>query len=220
MSAYSVLVWVHVVLFVYWLGADIGVFIGAIWVKNAKRSFVERAALLQLATAIDMTPRLAFILMMPLGLTMARHWGLPLGDAGLAAVWAVAALWLASAITIMRSHGTPLARSLERVQNIFMPIAGVTFIAAGIYLLNDGTVVPAWLAWKIILFGGIFFLAIGIGLGFGPLGPAFGRLAAEGSTPEIESAIRRPIDITLIVVSALYLVLLAISFLGVVKPDL
>jgi hypothetical protein len=217
-TPYPVLVWAHIVLFVYWLGADLGVLIGAIWAKDATRSFAERAVLLQIAVAIDLTPRLAFVLMTALGLTLARRWGLPIGDVVLAAIWAVALVWLIAVVIMARSHGSKLGRALARIQFWFLLIAGAAFAGLGTYLLADGTIVPAWLGWKIILFGGVFFAAIGIDLAFRPVGPAFGRLAAEGSTPEVEAAIRRPIDISLGVVLTLYALLLAISFLGTVKP--
>ena len=96
----------------------------------------------------------------------------------------------------------------------------MVFVAFGASLLLRGSIVPAWLAWKIILFGAIFFVAIGIDVGFRPVILAFGRLAAEGSNPEVEEAIRRPINASLVVVSVLYLLLLTISFLGLVKPDI
>ncbi len=218
MTAYSLLLWAHVILFVYWLGADLGVFIGAVWAKNARRSFAERAALLQIATAIDLTPRLAFVLMTPLGPTLARRWGLPIGDGALALLWAIALVWLVAVIIMARSHGSRLAQSLARIQFGFLLVAGLGFVAAGLALLHDGTIVPDWLAWKVLLFGGIFFTAIGIDLAFRPVGPAFGRLATEGSSPAVEAAIRRPINISLGVVLTLYALLLAMSFLGTVKP--
>ncbi len=53
MTAYQLLIWVHLILFVCWLGADLGVFIAAVWARNASLSFAERAILLKLATVID-----------------------------------------------------------------------------------------------------------------------------------------------------------------------
>ena len=47
MDPHAVLVWVHILLFVFWLGADLGVYIAAIWVKNPARTLGERVVLLQ-----------------------------------------------------------------------------------------------------------------------------------------------------------------------------
>ncbi len=218
MNPSAVLIWAHVVLFVYWLGADLGVLIAAIWVRNPARSFAERTVLLEIATAVDLTPRIAFALMIPVGLTLAGNWGLAIPNAGLAGAWAVAIGWIAAILAMGRSHGAPVGALLARLQFWFLIVAGLGYIGLGIYCLNDGGIVPSWLAWKILLFGCVFFAAILIDVCFRPLIPAFGRLAAEGSSADIERAIRRPIDRTIVVVLTLYLLLLTISFLGTVKP--
>jgi hypothetical protein len=220
MDRHALLVWVHILLFVFWLGADLGVYIAAIWVKKPGRSLAERVILLQLATAIDLAPRVAFVLMMPVGLTLASQMGLPIGGPALLAIWLLALVWLAGVLTLAKAHGSKLGQVLARIQFGFLLVGGFVFMASGIALLMDGTVAPAWLAWKIILYGVIFFLAIGIDLAFRPVGPAFGRLAAEGSTPSVEAAIGGAINMSLVVVTTLYLVLLAISFLGAVKPEM
>jgi hypothetical protein len=220
MDLYAILIWVHILLFVFWLGADLGVYIAAIWVKNPAFSFAERAILLRIAAAVDLAPRLAFALTMPVGLTLARRMGLPIGTPALLAIWLLALAWLAAILTMFRAHGSSLGRILARAQSGLLLIGGFGFGGWGIALLADGTIVPGWLAGKIILFGVIFFLAIGIDVAFGPMSPAFARLSQEGSTPSVERAIRRPVNNTLIVVTVLYVVLLVISFLGTVKPEM
>jgi hypothetical protein len=212
-----ILVWVHILLFVYWLGADLGVLIAAIWVRNPARGLAERAVLLQIATAIDLTPRLAFALTMPVGIMLARRYGLPVSDQGLAAIWIIALIWCAAILAMARLPGSRVASRLAHVQFGVLIIGGLGFVAAGAHLLV-GSAIPPWLAWKLILFGLIFFLAIGIDLAFRPIVPAFGRLASEGSSPAVEAAIRRPLDRSIAVVLSLYATLLAVSFLGAVKP--
>jgi hypothetical protein len=53
---------------------------------------------------------------------------------------------------------------------------------------------------------------------FRPMGPAFVRLATEGSTPEIEALITRTVDRAVWWVLAIYALVIAITFLGAVKP--
>jgi hypothetical protein len=70
----------------------------------------------------------------------------------------------------------------------------------------------------VLLFGLVFLCSIMIDLEFRPMGPAFARLATEGSTPEIEAVIRRTVDRAVVWVGAIYILLLSIAFLGAVKP--
>ena len=60
-SVYSVLVYAHLLLFVLWLGADVGVFVlGQHFRKREKWSLDQRIALLTLLVEIDMVPRSAW----------------------------------------------------------------------------------------------------------------------------------------------------------------
>jgi hypothetical protein len=54
---------------------------------------------------------------------------------------------------------------------------------------------------------------------FGPLMPAFARLANEGPTPEVERAIAAPIDGAIRWVLLLYGLLLLLAWIGIAKPD-
>lgn len=87
--AYPSLVYVHLLLFVLWLGADVGVFLlGQHFRKRHDYSLDQRLALLKLLVLVDMTPRSAWALMVPVSLSvleMGGWWDLPL--ALLAAAW-------------------------------------------------------------------------------------------------------------------------------------
>jgi hypothetical protein len=50
------------------------------------------------------------------------------------------------------------------------------------------------------------------------MGPAFARLASEGSSPEVEAVISRTVDRAIVWVLAIYALVLAIAFLGTVTP--
>ena len=51
----SVEVWgyIHILLFVFWLGADVGVFVSAIFAKNPKYSFETRMTVLQAGMTVS-----------------------------------------------------------------------------------------------------------------------------------------------------------------------
>ena len=93
---YQILVFLHLLLFVFWLGADVGVFIlGQHFRKRQKWSLPQRLALLQLLVNVDIVPRSAWALMVPLTLTMVDAggwWELPIWGIGLA--WIIGGIWL------------------------------------------------------------------------------------------------------------------------------
>ena len=95
MSAYELLVFVHVLLFVYWLGADIGVFISARSLVNEKLPVPGRAIAAKILFTIDMAPRTSHVMMLPIGFSLAAALGIsPITGIWLVLVWVVGLAWL------------------------------------------------------------------------------------------------------------------------------
>lgn len=220
MSSYSLWLFLHILLFVYWLGGDLGVFVLARAARRADLGFAERAFALRTATLIDFTPRICFALMFPVGLHVVAAGGFATVPAwALALAWAVAAGWIGLLLALARSEGSERAVRLDAAHRLLQGVLAVVIGGLGVAsLLGAGPFPEGWLALKVLLFGLIFLLGIGIDRQFRPIVPAFGRLAREGSTPEVETVIGRAIDAAIRYVLALYALLVIIAFLGVVKP--
>ena len=81
MDTHSIWLYVHILLFVYWLGADVGLYMVMIFVKNPKLGFETRKTLIMLAFYIDQFPRVTFALILPVGLHLTRDLALfPIPD--------------------------------------------------------------------------------------------------------------------------------------------
>jgi hypothetical protein len=124
---------------------------------------------------------------------------------------------------MLRLQSEPHASRLRAAHFALVTVVGLGTIATGVSLLLPGA--PAgvpWLAWKILLYGVICFLAIGIDVAFQPVIAGFQKLnAMPAEAVEIETAnrlIRPGMARTLVVVFTLYVVLLVVSYLGVAKP--
>lgn len=217
---YSLLAFVHVLLFVYWLGADLGVFVLARGAMNSSYSFAERAVMLKFANYIDLTPRLSFALMFPIGLHMAALRGeAQISGWVFGPVWIAALVWAAATIAVFRFEGRTVAAKIVKALFAWQLVMFFIVTAFGIYSLVTGVpFISSWLSLKIVVFGLIFGAGIGIDRSFQPLAPAFGRLAQEGSTPEIEAIIRRTVNTTCGFVLLIYALVAAAAYLGVAKP--
>lgn len=219
--AYPTLVWAHLLLFVLWLGADVGVFLlGQHFRKRQLYSLQERLTLLKMLVLVDMTPRSAWALMVPLSLSVSALGGWWAVPAWLVlASWAVAAFWL-YLVWDAHTQGQTARAARDRKIEFWLKV-GLTifYLWLGLSSLLIGSpIAPAWLAWKATLFGAIFAAAIMIDVAFKPVGPLLGRLIAEGSSDETELPLLKVMNRTRIWVWYVYLLLLATSWLGVVKP--
>ena len=220
MIDHGIWVFIHVMLLVYWLGGDLGVFVLARAAKRPELSFAERAFALKMAVTIDVIPRLCFTVMFPVGLHVAASGGwLQVPTWAFTVAWLVAAGWIALLMVIGRNEGKPMAETLNRVhlglQALLLLVLGWLGVES---LLGNGPLPGGWFGAKILLFALIFAMSIGIDFAFRPIGPAFMRLATEGSKPEIEAVIGRAVDGAIRYVLGLYALLAVIAFLGITKP--
>jgi hypothetical protein len=198
----------HLLVFVYWLGGDLGAFTASFVVTDQRQPAQVRLAAARLLGHVDMAPRSALVLALPTGLTLAasRGW-LELPPLLIAVIWALAALWL---LLLWRLHFN-LSASFRSIDYTLR------------FCLLGGLTIAAWLVEPLFLKAKFALLALAVVAGLAirqliaPLGPALGRLAqgdAETANPDITRALRqaRPLVI------CIWTMLLAAAWLGVAKP--
>ncbi|WP_417608636.1 hypothetical protein [Parasphingorhabdus sp.] len=218
---YQILVFVHIMLFVLWLGADVGVFmLGQHFRKRDKYDLPQRLVLLQLLVNLDMVPRSAWALMVPLTLTMldaGGWWDLP--GWALVAAWAIGGFWLWLVWDAHRHDQTERAVRDRKIESYLTYALTAFYLGLGLVSLIQGApLMPVWLATKALMFGLIFAAAIMIDVAFKPVGPQLGKLIAEGSSDETEIPLLHTMNRTRIWVWIVYLLLVVTAFLGNTKP--
>jgi hypothetical protein len=220
-ALYPTLVYIHLLLFVLWLGADVGVFLlGQHFRKRHVYSLQERLTLLKLLVIVDMTPRTAWALMVPLSLSVAKAggwWDAP--TALVASAWVISGFWLFLIWDAHLHDQTPRAARDRKIEFWLKLVITAGYLWLGVSsVLTDAPITQDWLAWKALLFGLIFVAAIMIDVAFKPVGPQLMRLLQEGSSDATEVPLRRTMDTTRIWVWIVYLLLIGTSYLGNTKP--
>ena len=218
---YQLLVFVHLLLFVLWLGADVGVFLlGQHFRKRTEYSLDQRIALLKLLVLVDMTPRSAWALMVPLSLSVVDTggwWDVP--DWLLLAAWAIGAFWLWLVWDAHWHDQTPRAARNRAIEGWLRWIVGGFYLwLGGQSMLLDAPLAPDWLALKALAFGAIFVAAIMIDVTFKPVGAQLGAVLEKGSSDETEIPLLKTMNRTRIWVWIVYLLLVLTAYLGNVKP--
>lgn len=211
--------YLHILLFVFWLGADVGVYTTMAYIKNPRLPMETRLTLIRFGFLIDMFPRTTFALLIPVGMQLARDLGLfPVTAPMLAAAWIVGLGWAALHFGIFFGKGSPLAKRLATANRWFEAVAGAAFVGTGILSLMTGAPIEAgWFALKLVLFGLIFWIILGIDTKFQPFTTLI-NMARDGVTEEGEARVRFTTNITMAWALLLYLDIATIAFLGVTKP--
>ncbi|BCY12854.1 hypothetical protein [Actinoplanes sp. L3-i22] len=219
----------HIVLMVFWLGGDLGVFYSSRYVINPSLTPAARLTALKIMSGLDLGPKICLILFLPSGLTLIsldEHGGSLLGIK-LLPWWLLVPVWIGALVWLRLMHldhhepgRHPLVRRIDWTIRITV-IAGMT--ATGVYTLVAAhpfgvDTNPKWLGGKVLLYS----LAIAAGLGIRrtlrPFGPAFGAIMAGNSDDTTEAAVQSSVNGCLPYVWLIWISVLIAGLLGVAKP--
>jgi len=216
-DSHTLLRFVHVLLFAYWLGADFGVFLGGGWMSRPGLSVAERNRIRDLVMAIDVAPRIALVLMLPVGFSLALAWGTPLPASVLPALWLAAFLWIALLLWVHFAHGHPATGAVLRVDLSLRVLVLVGMLALGLQILGAGSSVPGWLAVKFLLFAAIIGDGIVLRWISGQWRPAIERLQS-GDVAGGEELLRIRRRKAIVAALTMWLLVGGAAFIGTLKP--
>ncbi len=220
MDLYSLALYLHILLFVFWLGGDLGVAVLGEQFRNRKDyTLDQRLALLKVLVMVDMGPRTAWALMVGSSISLAHlggYWILPIWALILA--WAISAAWLYLVWAAHKAGQTPRGTKLRKVEMVLKWALAAGYLYIGFVSLVLGAPLSFnWLAAKAFLFGLIFIAAIMIDVRFKPVGPALMTLIEKGSSDETELPLRAVMDRSRLWVRITYLLLIIVGFAGTTK---
>lgn len=205
----------HVLLFVFWLGADLGVYYSAKYVARGDLSKPERLRFLELLLRIDMYPRSTLILMLPVGFSLAQVSGwAEFPAAALAAIWAFGIAWF---VLMWSVHKKPQALGLKKLDVAvrWAVMAGLLALAA-LSLSTGAWTSQAWLSIKLVLFAAVMGLGLLLRGSVALWIQGFGKLESD---PDAGNAlIHKGHKAATRFAHTLWLLLCIMAFLGVAKP--
>ena len=213
--------YLHVMMFVGWVGCDMGVFLSSKKACDPSLSFETRLTLLHVALRIELIPRTMWKAALPLGVMLSKEMGLlDISSTGVAMVWVFSIIWWAISMTGAIYYDKPWGQKVAHFANWIIGAVGVTLIAIAVAsALGKGPFDPSgtWLIWKVGLYGLVNLTCLGIVVAFDPMAGAFMRLAVEGSTPEVEGLVKRIFNISVYPIWTTYFLVVSIAFIATTK---
>ena len=209
----------HICMFVFWLGTDMGVMLCSKKSTDSNLGVEARFQMLEMALKIEILPRVMWVMALPLGVHLSKSLGyIEPSILTLTLMWVFVLMWLVinvgGAVNLDKSWG----QQLSKINRIDVASLGVgLIIVAATSFMGYGPYEPNSIALKVGLYGLVNLTILGIEIAFFPLGIAFERLATEGSSPELESSITDGMNTTLKWVHATYIMIFIVAFIGVTK---
>ncbi len=220
-DSYFLLKLAHILLFVYWLGGDIGVFYSATFVRNRTLSIEGRQTALKILAWVDQIPRYCLVLMLPVGYTLALRIGVvQLPPTFMILLWVIGLAWLWMVWAIHHHQGTPLGERLRSIDLTwrFVLVAGLLFDGWQGFQ-RTGHLLTDWISLKFVIFALLISCGIMIRLRGRPMGPALKQIFSAGSTPELEATVQRTFGRTRPFVLTIWALLVVAAYIGIAKPE-
>jgi hypothetical protein len=230
---YGVLLALHILLTVSWLGVDAGVFIGSHLIRNRAYPPDARFLVSRLMGYLDLSPRLSVPLLFAVGLSLAY-----LGRSASVHVlvvwltWVLALAWCAAILYtfVLQQHAETGHALTERKRAWLARYRRVDLWARWVWLaaivgaLLGGTTGQmvfntTWLSLKVALFGVVILVGNILRLLPGTSSMALmAQIHREGSTPQREDALYQRLSRTYPIILTIYACVVASVLLGVLKP--
>ena len=219
MSVYEFFILLHLVLFVYWLGGDIGVFYSSRFVVNPDLSKESRLVAAKIMFNLDLIPRICLSLMLTVGGILTEFNGLEHPLWQMAAIVLLGPFWLAMVLTIHFKEGSPLAQRLTQFDMWFRWIVIVSVLVSVAYSWSTGRLDPApWVGAKLVLFALLILCGIMIRRALRPFAGAFRNMAVQGASDADNAAMIASLARVRPWVLVIWAGLLVQAYLGVVQP--
>jgi len=219
MAEYEIWKFLHICMFVFWLGTDVGVMLCSKKSTDPNLGVEARFQMLEMALKIELLPRVMWVMALPFGVQLSKTLGyIDPSSITLTMMWLFTLAWLVINVGGAANLNEPWGQQLSKINRFIVASLGVGLIIVAISsFMGYGPYEANSVALKVGLYGLVNLTILGIEIAFFPLGLAYERLATEGSSPEIESSISGGMGLTLRWVHATYILIFITAFIGATK---
>ena len=217
--AHTIWLIVHLVLFAYWLGGDIGVFYSTRMILNRSNTPDQRFMASRIMLWIDLLPRLCLSMMLTVGGILSEYVGVSHPPWQYAMIVVLGPVWFTVLLVMHFKHNASFMPMLTKLDLWFRWFLIVAIVASVWWSLSTGRLDDApWLAFKLIVFAIMILCGVMIRI-YIPGFIAGVRALGQGSiTTEHDDAMKRSIHRVRPWVFTIWAGLIVEAFLGIYKP--
>lgn len=217
--AHGIVKYIHVLLFVYWLGGDAGVFYSSRFVLNSNLSRDARLTAFKIFVNLDMLPRYCLALMLTVGGILAEFIGYEHPMWQTIAIVALGPIWVWVVHTIHVKEGTEFGKTLATLDRYFRIFMIVALVASVAYHWTTGPLRPyPWLAAKLLIFAFLIFCGFMIRIKIPPFVEGFKVLASGGATPDSDRLMKEGMGASIPYVLLIWAGVAISALIGILKP--
>jgi len=218
-TTYELLQFLHVFLFVFWLGPDVAVYAWGGKAVEAGASAEQRVVAGQMMLLGDMIPRLAISLMLTVGGLLSGYVGLEHPWWQMAGIVLLGPVWLILILIGIVRDGTLFGITSQRLETALRWLLIVAVPVSVAYSTMTGRLAMApYVGSKLLLFAAVLLCGQLLRARLAPLRHGLTQLAGVGPSPELDETMRASLARSRPYSVAIWVALLSAALLGVLKP--
>lgn len=161
MDAYQLTLLMHILLFCYWLGGDVGVFYSSKFVVDPSLSQDARLIAAKIMLGCDLLPRICMSLTLTVSGVLAYYMGIDHPLWQLLLIILLGPFWLALVLTLHFAHGASFIPALTRFDFYFRWIViGAILVSCGYAFTSSSLSEAPWLIIKLLGFAFLIFCGL------------------------------------------------------------
>ena len=216
---YQLVLMIHVLLFVYWLGGDLGVFYSSGFLIRPELSRETRLVAAKIMFNLDLVPRICMSLMLTVGGILSEAVGLVHPPWQMAGIILLGPVWLSMVLFLHFRGGTEAAKKLTKIDFWFRWVVVFGVIASVGYSWSTGWLHQApWVAGKLLVFAALVFCGIMIRMRLKPFTLTFHKIVQDQVTDADNQAMIASLGRVRPWVIAIWVGLVWEAYLGTAKP--
>jgi hypothetical protein len=209
----------HLLLFCYWLGGDIGVFYSSGFAADPTLSIEARMTAARIMLALDAVPRVCGAVMLTVGGILSEFVGVEHPAWQMAAIVLLAPVWLALELVLHFRLDTPLGKGLQKFDNPFKWAIVIGCVVSVGWSFATGRLSEApWVGYKILVFAAIVFCSLMINKTIGPYVAGIQRISEGTIDAQGNAAMAASLKRVKWAVIGIWIGLVIESILGVTQP--
>lgn len=184
MTAHDVFLWIHLILFAYWLGGDVGVYCSSKYVIDPKLQRETRLIAAKIMIGCDFVPKICMTLILTVGGILSEKYT-PHPTWQMIPIILLAPFWLTIVMLQHYKHHASWMPALIKFDFWFRVFIVVALIASVAYSWNTGRLEEnPWIGAKILVFAFLVFAGIMIRIGLKDFGTSYVKIIQNAYNDE------------------------------------
>jgi len=219
MSGYELFLLIHILLFVYWLGGDLGVFYSSGFVVDSSLSREARLTAAKIMLGCDLVPRICMSLMLSIGGLLSHYMGIEHAAWQLVLIVLIGPLWLSMVLVLHYQHNAPYIPLLTKLDFTFRWLVIAAIIASCIYAYSTNRLPNhQWIIAKLLGFAFLVFCGLMIRINITGFSKTYAKIVQNNYDEADNQAMTESLKRVRPWVVTIWIALLIEAYLGITKP--